>query len=91
MRLTNNRTRVVSLLDLTPTFNIWHLFDSLKGDEVLVRQQMLKMMPSEKKKKNKKTVDLQQLICSLRSRYDQKEISLGQLLEELSLLVEKSK
>ncbi|CAF3904242.1 unnamed protein product [Adineta steineri] len=71
--------------------NIWHLFDCLKKEEVLVRQQILKMIMGKNKTKCKKSAQLQQQISSLRSRFEENQISLDELLEGLSLLIGTSK
>jgi hypothetical protein len=70
---------------------MWSLIDSLRKEEVAVRQQLLKMMMGGKKIKDKKTVELQQRISSARAFYYQNQTTLPQLLEGLSLLVGTSK
>jgi hypothetical protein len=67
--------------------NVWHLFECLKKEEVAIRQQMLKMMMGATKIRNKKTIAVQQRINSLGSQFKQNKITLGVLLEGLSLLV----
>jgi len=66
---------------------VWHLFDCLKREEVVVRQQILKMMAGAKKTQNKKVVTRQQAITVLQSQFNQKKIKLNELLEGLSLLI----
>ena len=67
--------------------NVWHLFDCLKREEVVVRQQILKVMAGAKNKQNKKVVTRQQATAFLQSQFDQKKINLNELLEGLSLLM----
>ena len=67
--------------------NIWHLFDCLKKEEVIVRQQLLKMMAGGKIKQNKKVLLRQQRISTLQLRFNQKKIDLHELLEGLSLFI----
>jgi hypothetical protein len=67
--------------------NVGHLFDCLKREEVVVHQQILKMMAGAKKIGNKKVIIRQQAIGSLQSQFSQKKIKLSELLEGLSLLI----
>ena len=67
--------------------NIWYLFDCIKKEEVLVRQQMLKMTMGGKQKKNQRSIFLQTDISTLRLRFDENQISLDELLQGLSLLI----
>ena len=67
--------------------NIWHFFDCLKTEEVVVRQELLKSLMGGKKKKNKSTLALQSRIQTLGSQFDQNKINLSEFLEGLSLLI----
>ncbi|CAF1125086.1 unnamed protein product [Adineta ricciae] len=67
--------------------NVWHLFDCLKKEEVLVRQQMLKMITGEKKDKCKKVLLRQERISFIQMQFNEGQINLSELLEGLSLLI----
>ena len=67
--------------------NVWHFFDCVKVEEVLFRQQTLKMLTGGQKKKERKVLDLQARIAKLGSMFDQNKIELDELLKGLSLLV----
>jgi hypothetical protein len=59
----------------------------LKTEEVLVRQQILKMMAGGKKSRSKKTLLQQERISTLQLQFNQKQINLDELLEGLALLI----
>ncbi|CAF3228537.1 unnamed protein product [Rotaria sp. Silwood2] len=67
--------------------NVWHFFDCLKKEEVVVRQKILKMMMGAKKNINRKAVVLQQRVDSLQSDFNQNKINLSDYVEGLSLLI----
>ena len=70
---------------------MWHFFHCLKKEEVVFRQQWLKMQGGLTKNKSKKTVALQKRIDTLGSQFEQNQIDLDELVEGLSLLVGSSK
>jgi hypothetical protein len=62
----------------------WHFFDFVKVQEVLFRQQTLKMLTGEEREKQRKVLDLQARITALGSRFDQNRIELDELPQGLS-------
>jgi hypothetical protein len=67
--------------------NVWHLFDCFKKEEICVRQKMLKMAMGREKNINKNTRDFQQRLHSLESQFNEKKITINELIDGLSLLV----
>ncbi|UJR18890.1 hypothetical protein I4U23_022018 [Adineta vaga] len=67
--------------------NVWHLFDCLKKEEVLVRQLFLKMITGQKKNRCQKVLLRQERISSLQVKFNQGQINLDELIEGLSLMI----
>ncbi|CAF0856064.1 unnamed protein product [Rotaria sordida] len=67
--------------------NVWHFFDCLRKEEVVVRQKILKMMTGAKKNINRKDIIFQQRVDSLASDFNQNKINLGDYLQGLSVLI----
>jgi hypothetical protein len=50
--------------------NVWHIFDCFQQEEVLFRQEVVKMLTGvEKKKRSKETINLQNRIGRLSSSF----------------------
>ena len=69
--------------------NIWHLIHVLKKEEIMFRQQLLKVKAGGQKLKAKKVTAMQQRLDTLAKRFQSKGIDLEEYLEGLSLLVAK--
>jgi hypothetical protein len=71
--------------------NVWTFIESLKKEEVVFRQLMLKFSRSNQKKKTKAILALEVRLKTLGTRFENDEIYRKQYLEGLSLFVANKK
>lgn len=70
---------------------MWAFITCLQGEEVVFRQQSLKLKVGIQKKKAPKTLVMQARIDELATRFSNDDIDRTELLEGLSLLVAQKK
>ena len=71
--------------------NVWSFIETLKKEEVVFEQQVLKVLAGGQRKKTKKVLALQVRLNVLSARFDNDEIDRKQYLEGLSLFVAEKK
>jgi hypothetical protein len=71
--------------------NVWSFIESLKKEEVVSRQLMLKFNSGDQKKKAKAILDIEVRLKTLSIRFENNEIDRKQYLEGLSLFVANKK
>ena len=71
--------------------NMWAFIACLQAEEVIFRQQYLKLRAGSQQKKAPRTLAMQKQIDNLGARFDNGDIDRAELLEGLSLLVASKK
>ena len=71
--------------------NIWTFIETLKKEEVIFRQLMIKFSCGEQKKKTKAVLALEFRLKTLGTRFENDEIDRKQYLEGLSMFVANKK
>jgi len=71
--------------------NVWSFIETLKKEEVVFEQQVLKVLGGGQRKKTKKVLALQVRLNVLSDRFDNDEIDRKQYLDGLSLFVAEKK
>ena len=71
--------------------NIWTFIETLKKEEVVSRQLMIKFSCGEQKKKTKAVLALESRLKALGTRFENDEIDRKQYLEGLSMFVANKK